>query len=670
MIRLTAVSDVEGEAGDYLASSGRPWLSIEPISAFATGRWFRMRYRLGLYDRPARPLVSYRRGSQEIGWHLLPGPVLGRAEWIGVAPAEATAIWISPVAEAGQFRFVVEAIEFLSSLDLLRLGWAGDRARFASALGTRLLRWRDEARENFAWATQRAPLNDWPRYRDMLWVDPRLKEFERPRCDWTRTPRVRMFAVLRQGVTARQIDATIATLQDQIYPGWTLSILGGADDIDVSRRLGCWQVDDARVMVRREGCELEGEDDDFVACIALGDQLAPQALACFIEASRRAPEALVFYCDEEIATAAGVTPIFKPDWSPHLQAARPYVGRLMLTALAHARRRTRFGADPLDETMFATQVLRDLEREKVRHIQRFLVRTRTAPGLSEAIDPPRRPPCPPAREPRVTIVMPTRDRPAFLRKSIASLLAKTRYGAFDLVIVDNGSADPRALAVLAAAEKDPRVTLLRSPGSFNFSALCNLGAANARGEVLIFLNNDVEIIDPDWVVELVRWAIDPGIGAVGCKLLYPDGRIQHAGIVLGLGGSCGHFDAGADDAAPGWLGRNHAVHEAAAVTGACLAVERDKFFAVGGFDAIHLPIEFNDIDLCLRLDERGFQTLWTPFARIVHFESASRGKATFRRLDVHAAERAYFRERWADRLRDDPFFHPGLSLYSLSLALG
>jgi O-antigen biosynthesis protein len=269
----------------------------------------------------------------------------------------------------------------------------------------------------------------------------------------------------------------------------------------------------------------------------------------------------------------------------------------------------------------------------------------------------------------VTIVVATRNSAAFLRRTISGILEKTRFAQLDLVIVDNGSTDPWALNLLRSAAKDERVTLLRAPGPFNFAALSNLGATQARGTVIVFLNNDMEIIEPEWLCELAEWAIDPQVGAVGCKLLYPDRRIQHAGVVLGIGESAGHFDAGLSDGEPGWLGRNLILHEASAVTGACLAVERAKFAAAGGFDAVHLPMEYNDIDLCLRLEELGFATLWTPFARIVHFESATRGKATFRRLDTHAAERAYFCQRWADRLRDDPFFHPGLSLFSFSAAL-
>ena len=627
-----------------------------------------MRYRLGLYDQPVRPLVSYRRGFEEIGWHLLPGPVLGRADWFAIVPAEATAVWISPVSKPGRFCFAIEEIEPLSRLTLLRMGLAGNRGRLLSAAGTWLLGWRNEAQENLRWSIQGAPLTAWPAYRDKLSVAARLDEFESPRCDWACAPTARLLVFLETETTAGRIDETIAALRDQVYPRWTLAILGTSKDAEVNGRVNSWLTKDARLAVQGERMDLDGEDADFVGFVEFGDRLAPHALACFIEASERMPDALVLYCDEETATLDGQAPIFKPDWSARLQAAMPYVGRLMLTRLCHARRWIGLANVPIFETGFVQNILYGLGRRDVRHIRRFLIQTRRRRRAEQAVTAAADPRPARAQETSVTIVMVTRDNADFLRRTIAGILEKTRFARLDLVIVDNGSTAPRALRLLRSVESDERVTLLHAPEPFNYSALNNLGAAKARGDVLVFLNNDMEIIEPEWLRELAERAIDPQVGAVGCKLLYPDGRIQHAGVVLGIGEGAGHFDAGRRDGEPGWLGRNLIPHEASAVTGACLAVERAKFAAAGGFDT-RLPVEYNDIDLCLRLDELGFAALWTPFARVIHFESASRGKATFRRLDKHAAERAYFRQRWADRLRDDPFFHPGLSLVGLSAAL-
>lgn len=597
---LVPAADVEGDGPHFEALSGRPWLAIEPAALFRRRSWLKISYRLGLYDRPARPMLSFRRGSQEIGRSLLPGPVLGRGEGLAIAPPGTTAVWISPAAQKGRFSFVLETIEAIPVRDVFRLGWYGNRDRFFSALATFALGWRSEAELNFRWASQHAPLADWPGYRNRLAVAADLRGLERPRCDWARAPMVRLFARVGARASAEQIEGTIAALQAQSYRRWSLSVAGNANEVAAvtfkDSRIGGL---DARAF--------GGAGDDLAGFIAFGDRPAPHALACFIEAMAREPSAVAAYCDEDI----GAEPGFKPDWSPRLESARPYVGRLLLARHALARGRFPSGLAAVEEAEFAQNILRDLRRRDVLHIKRPLIATE--PRARAAL-----PPAPRAKTdplPRVTVVMPTRDAADLLRRSVASLLQRTDYPALDLILVDNGSAAP-ALVALAEAERDPKVTRLDAPGAFNFSRLCNLGARAAKGEILIFLNNDVEITDAGWIKELAARASDPRAGAVGCLLLYPDGRIQHAGLVVGMGEGVGHCDAGRAATAAGWLGRNGAAHEISAVTGACLAVARAKFRAAGGFDEIHLPIEFNDVDLCLRLEELGFETLWTPFARL------------------------------------------------------
>jgi O-antigen biosynthesis protein len=186
----------------------------------------------------------------------------------------------------------------------------------------------------------------------------------------------------------------------------------------------------------------------------------------------------------------------------------------------------------------------------------------------------------------------------------------------------------------------------------------------------VFLNNDTVVLTDDWLEELAAQAVDPNAGAIGARLLFPDGRVQHAGVVVGIGQDAGHFGALVPEEVPSWLDRNDHLHEVSAVTAACMAVERGKFAAVGGFDAVNLPIELNDIDLCLRLAERGWQARYAPQVRLIHKQSATRGTTMLLPMSVHVKERRYFRERWRAVIRDDPFFHPALSLYSLQLSLG
>ena len=268
-----------------------------------------------------------------------------------------------------------------------------------------------------------------------------------------------------------------------------------------------------------------------------------------------------------------------------------------------------------------------------------------------------------------TLLVPTRDRVDLLRACIESLERYDAGADFEILALDNGSASADALAYLADLERRPDRRVLRLPGPFNFSAICNAGAAAARSPFLVFINDDVQALAPEWLGRLLAFAARPEVGAVGAKLLYPDGRLQHGGVVLGLDGFAGHMQrlAHADD--PGYLGGLSWPREVSAVTGACLAVEFRKFHEVGGFDAERLPVEYNDIDLCLRLAERGYKTVYEPRARLMHRESASRGPNP--RLDSrYDGEHAHFRARWSGLLRDDPYFHPALSLDALDISLG
>jgi GT2 family glycosyltransferase len=251
---------------------------------------------------------------------------------------------------------------------------------------------------------------------------------------------------------------------------------------------------------------------------------------------------------------------------------------------------------------------------------------------------------------------------------VRGLRERTDYPAFDVVIVDNGSVARDAVALLNDLRSLPNFKVIRCPGPFNYALLCNAGAEATDAPVLIFLNNDIAMLEPSWLQPLVRLALRADVGAVGAKLVFPDGRIQHAGVVLGLGNTAGHPYRGSPGTERGYLGELQVAREVASVTGACLAVERAKFQTVGGFDAVNLPVEFNDVDLCLRLAERGWGTVWTPECVLIHKQSRSRGFQV-RPHTVYRQERQYFTRRWAHVFRDDPYFHPALSLFSHTHAL-
>ena len=215
------------------------------------------------------------------------------------------------------------------------------------------------------------------------------------------------------------------------------------------------------------------------------------------------------------------------------------------------------------------------------------------------------------------IIVPTRDNAELLARCADAVLHRTDYAQIELLIVDNESATSDSLVLLAELATDNRVRVLRRPGPFNYSALNNAAARDALGEVLLLLNNDTDVLSPGWLREMVAQALRPGVGAVGAKLLYADGRIQHAGVVLGNGGIA-HQLRLASRADPGPMGELALARTVLAVTGACLAIRRATFLEVGGLDEDNLAVAFNDIDLCLRLADHGYRTVWTPFAELLH----------------------------------------------------
>ena len=274
----------------------------------------------------------------------------------------------------------------------------------------------------------------------------------------------------------------------------------------------------------------------------------------------------------------------------------------------------------------------------------------------------------PDTPPKVSVVIPARDQPDLLRRCVDGVLRRTNYPDIELIIVDNDSVETATHSLFAQAAADPRVRVLAAPGAFNYSAMNNAAVTIANGDIICLLNNDIDPVDGGWLAEMVSQSLRPDIGAVGARLVYPTGRVQHAGVVLGVGsydggpGVAGHYSL--DDAgdSAGYFGLSVLVHEVAAVTAACMVLQRRHWIAAGGLNAADLPVAFNDVDLCLRLRRLGLRNIYTPFAELVHHESASRGH------DLAPEHRARFdrecrfmRERWGSELDHDPFYNPNFS---------
>jgi GT2 family glycosyltransferase len=232
----------------------------------------------------------------------------------------------------------------------------------------------------------------------------------------------------------------------------------------------------------------------------------------------------------------------------------------------------------------------------------------------------------------------------------------------EVLIVDNGSIEEATHRLFAQLARDPHVQVLASPGAFNYSALNNFAARLAKGEILALLNNDLEVVNEDWLAEMVGLASRPEVGCVGAKLLYPDGRVQHAGVYLGPGALAGHGYRWEQADISGQLNRMRTVQNVSAITGACLFTRKSVFDEVGGLDERHLKVALNDVDYCLKVRKAGYLNLWTPFAELVHYESQSRGRdrspTKARRL---AYERDVFRTRWGTAIFADPYYSPNLT---------
>jgi O-antigen biosynthesis protein len=666
--------------GRTVATTSPAWLRIEPIAALARHRWVELRYSSSLFDEPARPLIRFVTAKGDTITQPMNGPVLGAARWIGRIPDGIVSASISPVQGTGPFAFRLDSIRPIRRATLARQGLRQKPDWLYWAARSRLLNSRREAWQALGFATSGTAMDSYAKWQAHLARPIDLDGLDRPRSDWRVGPVFRFIFKLKGDDTAR-LGATIRSLRGQVYPRWSLSAVTEETTspalLSAFRRQAAGDPRFSETALHLEQAKpgsIIFNGNDFVALIDSGDCLPDYALAVVAETLAQSPELELIYADEDcVAPDGGLKcPILKPDWSPVLQSQLGYVGRL---ALFRSRVMTpyRLGQLVVDEDGALNDLSREIPRAAIRHIRRILyhrhsppdgsaVRT-TAPvtrGIDRNDDP--------SQWPEVAVVIPTRDGAKLLAECFGGLSDKTDYPRIETVIVDNGSTAPDAIRLLQQIAGVPRTRVLQHPGPFNFSAMSNDGARATQAPVLLFLNNDVAMLDRNWLKAMVRWAIKPDTGVVGAKLLFPNRLLQHAGVVLGFGGIAGHVYRRSPEDHRGYLNQLTVAHEVSAVTGACMAVERSKFEAVGGFDAENLPVDLNDIDLCLRIAERGWANIWTPQATLIHHQSATRGIDSDP-FALYRKERAYFVERWSHVLRDDPYFHPGLSLYAHDVAL-
>ena len=533
--------------------------------------------------------------------------------------------------------------------------------------------------------------------RDPAWIDLKMRSF-------TIKPRISIaVAVIRD--TGMLMQA-IRSVMGQSYGNWELCVaVNASQSATVKHVLGDCAHHDLRVKtailendaspVLCWNTALRLADGEFAVLLGPEDKLAQDTLFHFVDALNRQPNLDLIYSDEDNIDEHGGRhgPFFKPDWSPDLILSENYLAngiifRRDLFRDADLFRAGLEGAEQYDLVLRLTE-----QTERIGHIPRVLyhrrqltpsilgpaaagrviqehllrreIEAQVEPGLFEGLWRVRYPLHP---EPAVSIIIPSGGNVGVLRKNLESHFNKTAYRNYEIVIVDNSRHD--TVAKLVAEWPDPPRPLRRIDCRnrvFNFATINNQAARQCTSPMLLFLNDDTSVITPDWLTAMVELSARPEVGAVGAKLLYPDGTIQHAGVALGIFGNCGHAFKSLPGDAQHYFDFPDVIRNVSAVTGACLMTRLDVFRETGGFDEQNFAVAFNDVDFCLRVREKGYRVIYTPHAQLYHYESFSK---TTKDIIPRAKEVQALQSRWKDLIDADPYYSPNLTRTAEDYSLG
>jgi len=492
------------------------------------------------------------------------------------------------------------------------------------------------------------------------------------------------------------LEEAIASVRAQVYPHWELVI---ADDCSpaphVAEHLRHWQEMDSRIRVTclQQNCGIALATNaaaalakgEWIALLDHDDWIEPEALFEMVKLLQVAPEADFIYSDEDKVDENGqfLKPFFKPDWSPDALLSCNYLCHFSLLRRSLFEEidgyRTGFdGAQDYDLFLRATERAR-----QILHVPKSLYHWRIS-ATSTSSDSQQKPAAIEngrravedavhrrgikatvevakgaryrvrrmiAEPKKITILIPTKDRLDLLARCISSIEEKTNYPNYEIVVINNGSSQPETLEYFAKSKH----RILNYEGPFNFAAICNYGVRATDGDWLLFLNNDIEAIEPGWLTAMAEHVQRPEVGAVGAKLLFPDDTIQHAGVIFSESDLAIHAFHSARRNSYDNGGLLQIIRNYSAVTAACLLMRRDVFDRIGGFDEVRFAVSYNDTDLCLRIRELGLDIVYTPFAELYHYESQSRGYDK-----PNPTESRHMRARWAATLAHDPFNNPNL----------
>ena len=478
------------------------------------------------------------------------------------------------------------------------------------------------------------------------------------------------------------LKAAVASVQAQIYPKWQLCIaVSNQSEVAVRELLeSVTATADPRIKLVAAPVDqdmlaaaFQMATGDFVAVLNAINKIAIQAINTPARFIFEGDKCDIIYTDSDKLVAPSFersTPDFKPDWNLDLflssGSSQSYMQDLCFFRTSLVHELGGFESGSISGFDLVTRAIARQEPPKIHHVSQVLVHVRQVGAGDETAGHQKMQhtlPALPTLPPLVSLIIPTKINIALLRQCINSILSKTSYPNYEILVVDNGSDQPETLDYLKTLIAKPKIRVIRDNYAFNYSALNNYAATFAHGEILALVNDDIEVgaSSVDWLTEMVSQALRPSVGAVGARLWYPNQTLQHAGMVL-VGGVASHIHKYLPKGEVGFNGRAVLTQNFSAVTGACLVVRKALFEQVGGLNDQELAVGFNDVDFCLKLVEAGYRNVWTPYAELVHHESATRGQDNSPEKQRRAEkELRYMRKRWGDKLYADPAYNPNLS---------
>lgn len=507
----------------------------------------------------------------------------------------------------------------------------------------------------------------------------------------------------------------IESVRSQIYPCWELCIADDHSSLPHVRHvLEEYMRIDPRIKVtfRTENghisaasnSALELATGEFCALMDHDDEIPKHALFRVAQELNDYPNTDLIYTDEDKINSDGARydPHFKSDWDPDLFYTQNFICHFGVyrTSILKEIKGFRLGFEGSQDYDLALRFIEKTTADKIQHIPEILYHWRAIPGSVALGASEKKYAHAAARRaiqshfdrtqvnarsikgfgplhrvsyllprvlPKVSIIICTKDKVELLKKAVEGILYDTDYFNVELIIVDNGSTEAKSISYFDELKFRSEIKIIKNDGPFNFSKLNNLGAKEATGSMLLLLNNDIAVLESNWLLELVSHGLRPEVGVVGPRLLYANHTIQHAGITLGIGigGVANHPFQGLPANKSYYFGRPEVVQNCSAVTGACMLTRKEVFEEMGGFDEVNLPVAFNDVDFCLRARMEGYRVIFSPHAQLFHFESLSRGSdLTSKNLERYLSEEKYMKKRWGAVLTQDPFYNPNLAINS------